>query len=335
MLAANTIIDGVRQSSQVRWSDEVEPGGAPNDWVPTDENKAGFVVLADTPGRIFDMVPLRDKMVIYKEDSIYFCEWVGGNSVFRFRKVTDFIGISTRDVVVEVNGIHYIQADDDCLMFDGTNVKSLLFGRMKNYFRADKTDKLRLLRMSFTYFDKLRNEVVFAYCDRTAIYGTNYYPDRALVFSLDNGSLWMRSWGDENRIAHAVAAPGGMRTYAIARDKYSLLDLETQPDRDGVAVPAQVVRTGLFSEPGHDWVQVNKVKVPLVGEDCTITLGSQVAPGATVSWRTPVAVDSTTDYKTDARANGNLIAYQIDVDTEVAWKLPHVAAYVQKSGERK
>jgi hypothetical protein len=279
------------------------------------------------------MVPLRDKMVIYKEDSLYFCEWVGGNSVFRFRKISDFIGISARDAVVEVNGVHYIQGDDDILMFDGNTVKSLLFGRMKNYFRADKTDKLRFQRNSFTYFDKLRNEVVFAYCDRTAT-SADHYPSRAVVLSLDTGSFWMRNWGDE-RIGHAVCAPGGLRTYAEAPYENDLRDLETEPDRDGAAVPAQLVRTGLFSEPGHDWAQINKVKLPLVGEDCTITLGSQFAPGATVSWRTPVAVDSTTDYKTDVRVNGNLLAYKIDVNTEAEWQLPSIAAYAQKSGERK
>jgi hypothetical protein len=46
-------------------------------------------------------------------------------------------------------------------------------------------------------------------------------------------------------------------------------------------------------------------------------------------------VDSTTDYKTDARVNGNLLAYKIDVNTEAEWQLPSIAAYAQKSGERK
>ena len=101
MLAGNVHLDDATYPSRIMWCNPVEPGQVPDDWVPTDTNRAGDVDLADTPGSIIDMHPLRDYLMVYKRDSVYLCKWVGGNEVFSFKRVTTAEGLNTKDCLVE------------------------------------------------------------------------------------------------------------------------------------------------------------------------------------------------------------------------------------------
>ena len=71
---------------RVRWSDAAEPGTVPQHWTPAADNLAGFVDLAPTSAPAFDGAPMRDSFIVYKTESLWSFDFIGGNDVFAARK---------------------------------------------------------------------------------------------------------------------------------------------------------------------------------------------------------------------------------------------------------
>ena len=336
MLAGNVTWDSAEYPSRIQWCHAVEPGQVPDDWVPTDTNDAGDVDLADTPGSVVDMAPLRDSLLIYKRDSVYACQWVGGNEVFSFQRLTTNKGIHARDCVVEHNGFHWCQGIEDIFLVDGNTTQSLVKDRIKRTWLADR-DETRALR-NFTTLDPVNEEILFFYVSKNA--PPEYlYPDKALVISQTNNAFFFRDYDLESPYARVSLDvvnqdSANLVFYGIDRPGNRLLDLEAAPDRLGAPVPAYFARTGLFSDPGHDWVQVDRVKLQISGNVAQVKLGDQIAIDAPVTWRGDFTIDPATDYRTDARANGNMLAYRVDVSTLSDWQISNLMLMVQKSGER-
>jgi hypothetical protein len=323
----------VSYNTRVMWSKAVEPGQRPTDWVARATNDAGDIDLADTPGSVVDMIPLRDALMVYKSDAIYACQWVGGNQVFNFRRLTTGKGIYSRDAVVEYAGKHWCIGLEDIFVNDGNTIQSLAWGKAKDWWLADR-DPLKA-RNSFAAADTLAGEVLFFYASRVA---TTNWPDKALVLNLETNAFFVRDYGLSLRHAHETLKLGTVDTsqvWLLGLTSNVVYDLEGYPTRDALPVPSYIERTHLDMAPGHDWMQVDQAKLQLSGAPATIKLGEHVAPGATVTWRGPVAVNPATDYKTDVRANGNQIAYRIDWNTTATWQLKNLDLLVQKSGERK
>lgn len=323
----------VSYNTRVMWSAAVEPGQRPTDWVARSTNDAGDIDLADTPGSIVDMIPLRDALIIYKSDAIYAAQWVGGNQVFNFRRLTTGKGIYSRDAVVEYAGKHWCIGLEDLFACDGNTVQSLAWGKVKQWWLADR-DPTKA-RNSFAAADTLSGEVLFFYASLAAM--TNW-PDKALVLNLETNEFFVRDYAQSLRHAHETLKLGTVDTsqvWLLGLTVAKVYDLEGYPTRDALPVPSYIERTHLFGEPGHDWVQVDQAKLQLSGSSATIKLGEHVAPGAPVTWRTPVTTDPATDYKTDVRANGHQVAYRIDWSTTTPWQLKALDLLVQKSGGRK
>lgn len=335
MLAGNPTWAGANYPTRVQWSNPVEPGQVPDDWVTRDTNRAGDVDLADTPGDVVEMAPLRDAMIIYKQDSIYTCNWIGGNEVFSFRRLTTNKGLHARDAAIEHNGFHWCQGIEDIFLVDGNSTKSLIWGRVKRTWLAERDPEFA--QCGFTVLDPVNEEVLFFFVSKNNI--IDNCADMALVLSLNHNNFFFRDYS--TRVPHAKVgldvvdqSSANLVFYGIDKAADRLLDLEAAPDRVGSPVPASIQRTGLFSDPGHDWVQVDQAKLQLSGQAATLTLGDQIAIDAPVTWRQPFTVDPATDYKTDARANGNLVAYKIDISTLTNWQISNLNLLVQKSGER-
>jgi hypothetical protein len=336
MLAGNVTWDGARYPSRVQWCHPVEPGQVPDDWTPGDEDRSGDVDLADTPGAIVDMAVLRDSLLIYKRDAIHACNWVGGNDVFSFSRITSNKGIHARDCIVEYNGLHFCQGIEDIFVCDGNTTRSLAADKIKKTWLADRDEDKA--QYGFTALDSVNEEILFAYVSSNA--PAEYtYPDKMLVFSVRNNAFFFRDYGLEMPYASigldvVNQTSANLVFYGIDRTSARLLDLEAAPDRLGAPVQAYFTRTGLFSEPGHDWTQVDRAKLNITGSDAKLKLGEQIAVDAPLIWRDQFDIDPVTDYKTDNRANGNLIAYRVDISTLTPWQISNLNLLVQKTGER-
>lgn len=323
--------------TRIRWSDPVEPGDVPKNWVETEgERLAGSVELAETPGYIVDMRPLRDKLIIYKSDAIYTCEYVGGDFIFDFELLTDKFGLQTWDTIVEHSGKHWVMGNDDIYVTDGNTVVSAIYGKVKEKFVAERSPGRVLY--NWVNHDPYHEEMVFAFALASQA-APDIWPMAAIVINLRSGSIWWREWDVE--IPHQITAvdvrgQGSTRErqYGIDHTRGYLIEMERVPTRNGATVPFVISRQGLNWQPGTDWVQIDRVKPGFIGQSVDVFLGEQSYPDEIPFPGSSGTFDPTSDYKLDLRANGNMIVYTISGNTEADWKLASLSFLLQKSGER-
>ena len=124
---------GERFPTMVKWSDAADAGAVPQSWDETDPTtQAGENVLPDTEGRAIEGMALNDSFFIYKGDSVWAMQFIGGNFVFSFRKVFNDKGILARDCVAEFEGKHFVVGVSDVWVHDGTTQRSIISNKVKD-----------------------------------------------------------------------------------------------------------------------------------------------------------------------------------------------------------
>ena len=181
----------------LHWSNAADPGQVPDTWVPATDNEAGDNVLADERGAIVDGMTLRDAFYIYKQDSIYEMVYVGGQSVFGFRKVFGTVGALAPNCVARVKGTHVVLGNGDIYRHDGQNVTSIVDGRIRDRFFATLDDAN--FQNSFVVYLEPREEVWF--CVPTT---GSTRPNLALVWNVTTDELGYRLIPDADFAAAGV-----------------------------------------------------------------------------------------------------------------------------------
>lgn len=137
LVAMNITRSSVNFPHMVMWSHPADPGAVPVTWNKADPTKlAGEVEIGEElPGVIEDALTLRDTMIIYKTNSIWGMQFIGGNNVFRFYSIMNYSGLLSAHCVASImeGRAHVFATGDDFLLFDGQNTKSVLDRKWKTY----------------------------------------------------------------------------------------------------------------------------------------------------------------------------------------------------------
>lgn len=99
-----------------------------NTFVPSQATQAGFIRLLDAPGPIKNIVPLGDKFVAFKGDSIFVGTYVGPPYVFSWRLVANNIGLTYPKALTELDGKLYFIHRTGIFSFDGQQVQNIGHG---------------------------------------------------------------------------------------------------------------------------------------------------------------------------------------------------------------
>lgn len=147
-----SISTGEKFPFYVRWSNSADPGSIPSTWEILASNDAGDNQLADTDGKIITGVKVGNSLWIVKEDAIYAMNWVGGQYIFQFTKLTGNIGSRLIQGATEFgNGIALLGMDD-IYFFDGANIRSLVSNKIKKrLFSLLGPDKWKNAQISSCY----------------------------------------------------------------------------------------------------------------------------------------------------------------------------------------
>ena len=84
------------------------------------------------PSEIVDGRQLRNAFFIYSRDQVYRMDFIGGNSIFSFKKVFDKSGLINSNCVIEAENRHYCFGLDDIYTHDGTQKKSIADERVRS-----------------------------------------------------------------------------------------------------------------------------------------------------------------------------------------------------------
>ena len=112
---------------EIRWSASTEAGGVPSTWVAAPGNDAGNTnALAGTTDHIVDMIQLGNINVIYKNNSVWTQQWIGGNQIFAHRVAFREFGMISANCAREVFSKQVVLTQDDVVIHNLVEAKSLV-----------------------------------------------------------------------------------------------------------------------------------------------------------------------------------------------------------------
>lgn len=171
----------------IKWSHPADPGAVPSSWDEDDPTvDAGEFDLSEGYDHIIDGLPLRDSLMVYKENSVWRLDWVGGQYIFRSQKVLGMSGAMNRNCIVEIDGFHIVLTNNDIVYHDGVQATSILDKMTRRWlFQHIDVDEAY---QSFVFKNPFYNEVFICY----ASIGSSFI-DSAIVYNYRDKTVSKRT----------------------------------------------------------------------------------------------------------------------------------------------
>jgi hypothetical protein len=349
LVALNITKSSANFPYMVKWSHPAIPGSLPSTWDETDATRdAGEVDLAEGYDTIVDGLQLRDSFVIYKQDSAWLMSFVGGVSIFSFRKLFGH-GALGLNCVVEIDGMHFVVTRSDVILHDGNSAISVLDKSTRRFLFEDidddGTDKVFVVRNP--YF----NEVLVCYpslgatvCDKALAWN---YKDKTVSFrtlpDVNHASVghintnlsgqWdqdTQNWDDDN----TSWAKGDLipltASVIMAGDTTKLWQLDGSGEPEGTAI---LERTGLSFDVPDKIKLIRSIRPRITGTTGTVIIkvGSMDTPYDTPVYTTMTHTIGST-ISNDCLVAGRYIAIRFESGTAVQWRLDSFQIDLQVAG---
>lgn len=328
LFALGVVKSGTLYPYLVKWSHPADPGSVPISWDQSDPSiDAGEFDLSDSGGYVIDGLQLRDSFIIYKQNSAWRTDYIGGAFVFKFSRIDGLDGIANRNCVVDIGGRHVVLTNNDLVVHDGVNVKSVLSNRVRADFISRLYFEASLSRpgtLAHLFHCPVRRSVYVAYLNSTK---TNTH---ALIWNYESdvisfGDLPTSFCGTSGYVYAGTSNATMPTTYPAligASNKIYLLD--GQQNFAGSAISSYLERRGLvFGAPEKR--KIIKAILPRIygtaGQTMTIKCGSQVDPyTAPATWQSNTFTIGTTE-RVPFTVDGRYIAIRIETGTATNWRL--------------
>lgn len=362
LFALDVSESGTRFRDIVRWSDQADPGAAPSSWDHTDPtNLAGRVPLVDGSDQLIDALPLGNGLVIYKDNTTWLAQFVGGAFVFNFRQIFSDVGMLAPRCAVRFKNRHLVLSQDDLYVHaGGPPWQSVIDGRRRReFFRAVDLSKRHNI---FLVPDYSNAEVWVCFPEEGSTYAT-----RALVWNWKSGTFGDR---DLDQLAHAhwgIVNPQETLSWdsdtetwdessepwdtVTATSKRYLVQLSAEAGDekflqlknglrtfDGQPFQSVIERTGLAiagqNQEGNPVVDLGSVKfvraiyprisVQPPGTTLKFQVGAQMQPESSIKWTAPQTFDPTALNRIPVTLSGRYLSFRLVSDTDVSWRLEGV-----------
>ena len=336
MVAMN--LTGVEDSANgYRISTPADIDGIPYTWDETD--RSGLAIraqLGSDGGQILDGMSLRDEFCMYSRSSIDLLRFDANNPlIWSRRELSSSVGILSTDCVAEVNGAHFLIVDGDIVRNDGTNIKSILDGRLLRRFNSGQSDSTR--NNSFVVRNDVLGEVWFCVPEEGSVtaniayvynWGKDTFCIRELPAQTVHADYGVDPTGDispvETQWRNAKGSWGmgsgtwggaditvidskilGLTTAGELRN----LDPHNEIDEDGLNM---LVERESFPLEGHSHTfMTSRVYPHASGDPFIFQIGAQQFAGGPVTWSTERVFDPNKQRKIDVRVTGEMLAWRV------------------------
>lgn len=355
LVGLNIVKTGVRYPTTLKWSHPADPGFVPQSWSETDPTKdAGEYTFSETGDWLVDCAPLRDSNIVYKENTVWGMQYIGGVDIFRFSKLFGTFGALSRNCVVEfLTGRHLVLTQGDVVVHDGQSAESILTGKWRKWL-SQNIDQDSLWQ-SFVVASTVLEEVWICFCTdgapfpnvalvwnwRTSAIGTRDLPGVAAIghglISLETPGA--ESWASDTDTWDSDTSAWGEKLYGTLEPAF-LYAVPTGPklfkgdyttDADGVAQESYLERTGLGVPlkqglpPDFTSMKFIQNVWPRIegttGGVVKVDVGTQMEIGGAVTWRSTQDYIIGTTQKIDCLMSGRLLALRFRSDTSLQWRL--------------
>lgn len=361
LFALGIVRGGNEEPTTVKWSSPADPGQVPFTWDVTDfTNDAGENFLADTGGSIVDGRKLRDSFIIYKTDSVYSVNYIGGTYVFQFRKLFDDIGTLAVDCMAEFDGKHFVVGQGDVYVHNGVTKQSVISGVMREYlFSTISTDAYQYTQVIPDYGS---TEMWICYCTPD---NTNRQScDEALVWNWKENTWSIRDLPPTRFAAYGIVDPqqpdgwddakGVWDTDALSWGELSynpskLKILLASPTDNAVYLVGDIStfgpqsfqsfleRTNINLGDDRKMKVVTSVTPHVSGKgEMDIYVGASYIQDGAIHWRGPFKYKIGDDqFKVDCRVSGRYLAIRFEAESIFDWRLNgYTIELAPTSGER-
>ena len=346
LFAINITKSSTKYQRMVKWSSAADVGSLPAAWTAAATNDAGEQDL-DVSAPLVDACAYGDNLFIFSERETVVAQYIGPPYVFRFQTISRTNGLIAQRCATQVAGGVFAVGKNDIVLHDGgDSPRSLIHGRMKDYFYADLSADY--FARSYVVRDQSNQEVWVCYpstgstgaCDKALIW--NWAQDTWTVRDLPNTTA-----GVEATITEATATTfatvsgtfttvtGTFASYDVAPQSLErvimssasntkLYAMNVGLDFNGTAITAMVERTGLALDAPDQRKLVRSVR-PRVDADAGTTLsvyvGASNAPELSVTWAGPYTYTVGTDLKVDCLVNGRYLGVRFETTASKTWRL--------------
>lgn len=190
LIAYNVSHAGGNFPHLIKWSAPAAPGAMPANWDASDPTSdANEIELYDSwAGPIIDVLPLRDKNIVYKANSIWTMQTIPSAFVFDVERAIQGTGLLARNCVSAIaNGAaHLFASHSDLLIYDGATVRSAITKKVRDRYMELRT--LEHIKNSFMVSNPRYKETMFCYPTEG-----HRWPTEAMVLNEDTGAITLRS----------------------------------------------------------------------------------------------------------------------------------------------
>jgi len=349
LVALNLTDSGTALPFSLRWSDAIPEGAATNGadtWnTASTASESGQASIGGTKGHLLNAVQLANELIIYKEDSIYSLNYVGGTFTFEIREKFKDTGLFARDAVIDLgDGRHVLMATNDVMMHNGNELRSIIDDKVKTFLFSE-IDTTYYYK-TFLAHNKNKNEVWICYPATNAPSG---FPNRALIWNYRDDTWTVRELPGTNFIAKGIVNPELTNTWTASTNtwanstlawgateynptidsmlmcgtvdtKFYLIDYGTT--FDGASFTTIMERVGLHAGRTDAIKSVTRLYPRIEGTGTvTISVGGEIDPYAGVVYADPVVFTIGQDNKVDCRVRGRYIAVKFESSADTTFRL--------------
>lgn len=344
LIALNITKGSTNYPFMVKWSHPADPGGLPSSWNEADATKqAGEADLAEGYDPIIDGMQLRDSFMIYKENSCWRMDFIGGNYIFKFSKVLGKSGAMNRNCITDIDGYHVVLTQNDIIIHDGNTATSILDkATRRSLFQSIDVDNYQ---KAFVFANPFFNEVYICYpqigsssCDKAIIY--NYVDktvsardmpnvNHATYGPVDNGLIgnWAQDSAPWDSDLTKWNGPDFVPTAArviMGSNNTKLYMLDASASFDGVIPSAYLERRGLSFDASETLKLIRGIRPRIVGntgQTVLIQIGSQTDPFLEPVWGPVMTHTIGSTIANDCLISGRYIAIRFSTGTAYQWRL--------------
>jgi hypothetical protein len=353
LVALDVTKAGTRNTRLVMWSTSAVSGTVPHTWDKDDQTEdAGEFELSQSNGDCIDQAVLRDINIIYKDDSIWAMQYIGGQDIFRFYQIFGDVGILSRRCAKEFNGKHFVITNGDVIIHDGIQKQSVAEGKIRDAIFAsiDTTNYQR----TFVVPNYAKSEMWVCIPSSGATspdhahiwnWDTETWSERILpnsphiAYGIINDSAAPTNWDADTQVWNDDTTVWDAKTFNPTDRKLlmaatNLYELDNTTQFAGVDFAATAERTGLHFGETDKIKYINAIWFRTSGTGTfTLTLGYQMVPNEPITWGSSSTYTLGTSKKINTRISGRYIAYRIQSTSDANWKVNNIGFDIKLVGK--
>jgi len=351
LLALDVTKGSTRYPQMLKWSHPADPFAVPSSWDETDPTlDAGEFTFSDGSGFIMDCLPLGDNNIVYREDSVWAQQFIGGIDIFRFSKRFGTFGVLGPNCATEfLTGRHLVLAQGDVVVHDGISATSVLSKKWRRWISANVASAS--VAKSFVVTNPNREEVwicipidegtapnvAIIWNYRSGAVGIKDLPTASMIASGIVDPDVQEDWEDPESWASDTTAWGellyknterGMLMASIANTKLYKLDQSNENDtaaqssflqRTGIGIPFKQGMPPDFTS--YKFIRGIWPRVEgSLGGVVKIRVGTQDIINGPVTWGPYQNFIIGTTQRIDVLMSGRLLAIELASDTVLEWR---------------